>query len=443
MESDINILVRDEQGLSESLSKDGFSQIQIDEAKELIIKQFEESVKKLFVEILCKPLPKTFCVDFAINQDDPSSNWETLASFMTKKSRENLLYFEIYKSLGESVWVKGNNKRLQRTIFHELIHSADLNMLTHNRKLLSFIQLSHQKDLSNPIKENHGEAWDALFDTISMFLHFRNEGVAILGERLLTKTPFRKVSDSLEEFRILYGMTMLKSILWSKSNMILGSNFDDDLEHSAYDIAPSILVLVLEKRSDIGKNLAERVLEGLETGHYSLSDEETNTIIKASFSLSLSDYIQSVTSLGKKIVPVQPFLEFCATVQKKLEDDDTTTSSDINAFAKLLEQPKTAELFHDTMGQILDHISSEAEIDDFYKTFGKKKGNLAIHQHLKEKVDALYSVLKNDVSLEKRRIAQLALTYLFDKKDIIHDELKGIGLVDDVTVIDYALSIIE
>ena len=58
-------------------------------------------------------------------------------------------------------------------------------------------------------------------------------------------------------------------------------------------------------------------------------------------------------------------------------------------------------------------------------------------------MDALYSVLKNDVSLEKRRIAQLALTYLFDKKDIIHDELKGIGLVDDVTVIDYALSIIE
>jgi hypothetical protein len=443
MESGINISVSEEQGVSESLSKDRFTQIQIDEAKELIRKQFEESVKKLFIEILDKPLPNVFYVDFAIDHDDPSSNWETLASFIPKKSRENLLYFKIYKPVVESVLVNGNNKQLQRSIFHELIHSADLSTLTHNRKLFSFIQLSRHKDLSNPIKENHGDAWDALSDTIGMFAHFRDEGVAILGERILTKTPFRKVSDSLEEFRILYGMTMLKSRLWSNSNRMLGSTFDDYLENSTYKIAPSILVLVLEHRGDIGKNLAERVLEGLETGHYSLSDEETNSIIKASFSLSLSDYIQSVTNLGEKIAPVQPFLEFCATVQKKLEDDDTTTSSDITAFTKLFEQPKTAELFHETMEQILDHISPEAGIDDFYQNFGKKKTNFNIHQHLKEKVDALYSVMKNDESIEKRKVAQLALTYLFDKKDIIHDELKGIGLVDDVTVIDYALSIIE
>lgn len=443
MESDINISVRDEQGLRESLSNDGFSQFQIDEAKDLIIKQFKESAKKLFVEILGKPLPKVFHVDFAIGHDDPSSHWETLAGFLSKKSRENLLYFEIDKPLVKSVLEKGNSNRLQRSIFHELIHSADLSTLIQNRKLFGFIQLSHQKDLSDPTKEKHGDGWDAFSDTTRMFTHFRNEGVALLGEHLLTKTPFRKVSDSLREFYLLYGITMLKSRLWSQGNKMLGPSYNDATDHSTYDIAPSILVLALEQRGDVGKDLAERVLKGLDTGRYDLSDEETNSIIKTSLSLSLSDYIQSVISLGEKIAPVQPFLEFCATLQKKLEDEDTTTSSDITAFTKLFEQPKTTELFQETMEQILDHITPEEELDGFYQTFGKKKTNLAVHQHLKEKVDTLYSVLKNDGNPENKKIAQLALTYLFNQKDVIHDDLKGIGLVDDVTVIDYALKLID
>lgn len=42
-----------------------------------------------------------------------------------------------------------------------------------------------------------------------------------------------------------------------------------------------------------------------------------------------------------------------------------------------------------------------------------------------------------------KKVAQLALTFLFNQKDIIHDDLKGIGLVDDVTVIDYTLKLID
>lgn len=60
-----------------------------------------------------------------------------------------------------------------------------------------------------------------------------------------------------------------------------------------------------------------------------------------------------------------------------------------------------------------------------------------------EKVDTLYTCFKNEGNPKNKHIAQLALTYLFNQNDLIHDDLEGIGLVDDVTVIDHALKIVE
>ena len=51
--------------------------------------------------------------------------------------------------------------------------------------------------------------------------------------------------------------------------------------------------------------------------------------------------------------------------------------------------------------------------------------------------------MKENDDTEKKSIAQWALSYLFDEQDLIHDDIKGIGLVDDETVIDYALKLIE
>ena len=172
-------------------------------------------------------------------------------------------------------------------------------------------------------------------------------------------------------------------------------------------------------------------------------DWEISSIIKAALSLSLSDYIQGVMNLGKTIAPVQPFLEFCDAVQSKIKGTDTISTEDKNAFAKLFKQSKTAKIYLEVMEQITESVLPEAIIDDLFQKFDEKQADFFAHRLLKEKVETLYSILKNDADSEKKKIAQLALTYLFDQKDFIHDDLEGIGLVDDVTVIDYALSIIE
>ena len=62
---------------------------------------------------------------------------------------------------------------------------------------------------------------------------------------------------------------------------------------------------------------------------------------------------------------------------------------------------------------------------------------------LKNKLSELYSILKDDTNAEKKLIAQWALTYFFDDEDVVHDNISGLGLVDDLTVIDYAIKLVR
>ncbi len=78
-----------------------------------------------------------------------------------------------------------------------------------------------------------------------------------------------------------------------------------------------------------------------------------------------------------------------------------------------------------------------------YLKFKESKINAALYPHIKEKVASLYSIFKNDDNADRQRLAQWALTYFFDDEDIIHDDVSGLGLVDDMTIIDYATSILR
>ena len=178
-----------------------------------------------------------------------------------------------------------------------------------------------------------------------------------------------------------------------------------------------------------------RAMEGLNSGDFELTEAEAELIIRSSMSLSLSDYIQGVVSLGEKVAPVKPFLEFCALLQKEYEADN------ISSFSDLLSLPQTKEMFQTAMEQIMGCVMDEEEIDSNYKIFMTHSNDETMYPQMKEKVEKLYGLLKSDVDAERKRIALWALTYLFDDQDVIHDDVKGFGYVDDMAVMDYALGI--
>lgn len=113
------------------------------------------------------------------------------------------------------------------------------------------------------------------------------------------------------------------------------------------------------------------------------------------------------------------------------------------AYEHLIMQSKSADTFNAAMDQIMGSCISEEELDGLYAEFMESTANDSLYPQLKEKVTLLYSVLKKDDNPDRKKLAQWALTYFFDDEDLVHDNVSGIGLVDDVTVIDYAIQLIS
>jgi uncharacterized membrane protein YkvA (DUF1232 family) len=202
-------------------------------------------------------------------------------------------------------------------------------------------------------------------------------------------------------------------------------------------VAPIILLLILGKRGDIEHELAIKALEGLSTGKYEVTEEDVVTIMQASMALTLSGYIQGLTNMGDQVAPIRPFLNFCGSIQQDSDEDNVV------AYEHLLQRPRSEAAFNEAMNQIMGSCIPEEELNGLYAEFMEDVNTDSLYPKLKEKITALYSVLKIDGNLDRKRLAQWALTYFFDDEDIIHDNVNGLGLVDDETVIDYAIQLLQ
>lgn len=433
----MNIIIRDDQGLDTALMMDGYSKEQRNEAKQAIRAQFRDTANRVFQDILGKPLPETLTVNMAISNRDElkGESAARLASYNVALSRADSAVFTIREITVKTLLNHEDLTLFKSTVIHEMFHAADKQMLDNSHRLFDAIM--------NDIAEGHddfnrqGESNNiALLRTLQVFNHYRAEGVAILGESLLMKQEFGSVGDAIERFCSLFELLMIRARMRTEGDKSRGDIFDDATFHQAYAVAPVILLTVLGKTRKIDVNLAKKALECLESGEYNLSEEEVITIMRAALSLTLIGYVQGLTSLGNEIAPIRPFLDFCASLQQDSDEDNML------AYEQLIMQSKSAETFNAAMDQIMGSCISEEELDGLYAEFLESTANDSLYPQLKEKVTLLYSVLKKDDNPDRKKLAQWALTYFFDDEDLIHDDVTGIGLVDDITIINYAIHLL-
>ena len=159
--------------------------------------------------------------------------------------------------------------------------------------------------------------------------------------------------------------------------------------------------------------------------------------MRSAINLTLAGFIQGLICLGDKVAPISPFLDLCASIQKDGDDEN------IDSYEDLIEEPVSEENFNEAMDQIMGCCMKEEELDGLYQRFMSHPIDDPSYPELKEKAALLYSILKNDADPDRKEIAQWALTYLFDEEDLIHDDIPGIGYVDDLVVIDYAIDLLE
>lgn len=432
----MNILIKDDQGLDTVLMMDGYSQEQRQEAKQTIRAQFRETAIKVFQEVLDKPLPETILVNMAINDREEMKGEEAarLASYNVELSRAGTCFFTIREITVKTILDHSDIDLFKSTVIHEMFHAADKFMLENNMKLFKRLR-NDINDESDNYSTDRKNAPIALLSTLLVFDHYRAEGVAILGESLLMKSKFKATQDAVAQFCSIFKLTMMRSQM--RANGRNEKVFNKDTIHVAYNVAPTILLLVLGQTGNVERDLVNRALAGLSSGDYKLDDEEIITIMRSAVNLSLMAYIQGMMGLGDMVAPIRPFLNFCSLLQDDGDEDN------MEAFEQLIQKDNSAEVFHATMDQIMGCCMPESELDPHYSNFMRNTPDNPLYPKFKEKVSLLYDVLKNDTDPEKKRLAQWALTYLFDDEDLIHDDVSGLGLVDDMTVIDYAIRLIQ
>ena len=433
----MNIFIRDDQGLDSVLMMDGYSREERQSAKQAIRTQFREIASRVFQDVLGKTLPESITVNMAISDPEEMKGESAarLASFNVELSRGGSSYFTIREITVKTILEQSDSQLLKSTVIHEMFHAADQYMLKSNREIFEDVE-DDINETADRFNHEGQDAHIALLNILQIFDHYRAEGVALLGESVLMKTPFGVVNHATAQFCKTFELTIMRAqrrIGGHRGNDI----FDKETFHKAYHVAPIILLLVLEQGEDIQPELAQKALKCLDSGQYNLTDEEVATIMRSAIKLSLPAYIQGLICLGDEVAPISPFLNLCASIQKDHDEEN------IDSYEDLIEEPVSEEAFNEAMDQIMGCCMPEEELDGLYEKFMNNPIDDPSYPELKEKAAFLYSILKNDSDTDRRELAQWALTYLFDEEDLIHDDIPGIGYVDDLVVIDYAIDLLE
>lgn len=434
----MNIIIKDDQGLDSALMMDGYSREQRAETKQTIRAQFRDTATQVFQDILDKPLPETMTVNMAISDTEELKGESAvrLASYNVALSRVDSAVFTIREFTVKRILDHKDPTLFKSTVIHEMFHAADKQMLEDIHKMFAAIGNDIAESRENfDLQEKDTNI--ALLKTLQVFDHYRAEGVAILGESLLMKSKFGTISHATEQFCKVFELTMMRAQMKANGREGGWDVFRDESFHKAYAVAPIILLLILGRRRDVEYEVAVRALDGLATGEYKLTEQEVAAIMRASLALTLSEYIQGLTAMGDQVAPIRPFLNLCGLLQQDCDEDNVV------AYEHMLQQPKSATAFNEAMDQIMGSCISEEELDGLYAEFMNDASIEASYPQLKEKVTALHTILKQDDNPDRKRLAQWALTYFFDDEDIIHDDVSGLGLVDDVTVIDYAIRLLR
>ena len=430
-ETEIRMVIEDNEDVASTPELVVYPEIQVATAISTIQQEIESAARLVLSETLGLRLPSTIVLKFK-PEELIFDQMQKSSEFQFAESDPQHLVFAIHGAQVKDVLENPECDSLKVNPIYMMFFAADLQMIRQENKLMSTLET----DLTATSSENPPYDITALSRALNMFIHFREVGISLLGVCLLKKRQFGPVVNTLKQFSQIFEWTMIRS------KMKIGEKTDDNelIDKKAwkdtFGVAPCVMLLVLEKCGRIDKALMVKAMKGLDSGNYDLSDAESGILIRAALSLSLFDYILGLMMLGDEIAPMQPFLKFCATLCHNFDQNNT------KAFSCLVQQSANGQAFNDTMHQIVGNVMTEADIDKHYQDFCTKEAEENDRSDLKEKIDELYAFWKEEDDDNRKQIAQWALTYLFNDTDILNDDVRGFGYVDDMLVVDHAMNII-
>lgn len=312
------ITIKDVEGLDKTLLDEGYTLEEIEHTGDFIMDLFDKAAVMVFRNILASHLPESVEIRLVRDKEPVFDVWHQsieLAGLCIESSQPNHLVFLVREFMFRSIIDEEDNGYYIVTAVHEMMHAADLPILKNEiayldaakRKVENY-ETAYGRERKNPYK--------IVYDLVSLLYHYRSEGIAIVGDRLLSKRAFDQPPYGLLVFH-----NRISDIFWYTMYWLTKDEKKDDLSYEtmdslwkmAYEAAPIIQLTILLRRGSISKETMEKIEEGFRTGYYPLTDEEISSIIRQMLSISLVDYLRGLffeTVYGKTILPKQPLINF-------------------------------------------------------------------------------------------------------------------------------------
>ncbi len=399
---------------------------QINAAKDKIKELFHQAATTIIAGIQGRPLPERLEIELEVSNDE-NEDWNLYAYFNSLKSSPEALVFSMKEIVVRQILENADTTKLTEVIDHEMCHAADFEELRMDRIISDEIADKYNETLSNSID---GGTPDIVLDAIfGLFNHYRAEGVAILCERLINGKTIIPSTRSIVVFNSVF-----EDLLHNSTSFMRGFHkneiYEEEMHHVAYLIAPDLLYAVLRILDRVEQSITEK----LESANpEQLTIEERQSLVRSALSLSLPEYIQGLCY----ITPADNLVAVCGQIQG--ESDDEAISNFFSMFAS-----DNYDKFVSTMEKLLGSPMSVDEIKEYVDKWDSEWISSPMRLKLRSKINNLYSIMISPESRNKhKRASRWALTYFFDDQDLIFDEMPVLGLVDDLIVVDKALSIID
>jgi hypothetical protein len=356
-----------------------------------------------------------------------------VAAFDSVRSNDDSIFFIISSAVmlqhNELTNPDNSNINLGKVLMHELVHALDSKIIKENYSEYDLAK----KLFMNEVSYNQGR--DSILETdehfsvqwtfLNYLANMRNEGVAILGQKILHDE--HKISVMEEGMALLRFRKDLDIIV----NMCLGHAYHQRLSG----------------------NEAKAMINAASSGIYEYSDAVLLAIMKQKNIGAWKKLVE--TNVNKDFFLQMIHMDLSEWINAMLLLKDPITSSyliDRNSLFKYCnllgrqgELANAERLIHLAYNRerqhFIDNISHVIESEPQPWTFQGKIDQLFLrdcHSDLFSDVRTLSLNLLQKRTMDNSIIVDMALTYLFHEEDIIHDDISFIGLQDDWFVLDGA-----
>ncbi len=399
---------------------------------------------------------KTRADKLTFSLEQVSENDEnTLACFLPELSTKNELRFSIYYPsivglcLDQLDKTDTNTINVKNTIIHELIHALDQEILARDIDLNKQNNIQVYETQYNSLINTNSKISKELLNVQQVFFSFlrifRNEGIAILGQKILGNNIQK--SFTREDAFTCYRIDLNHIFQIGENLCFFNSGITDNILAEiksiglhAYFYADIILLYALKNRISDFINV-EELHEKLLTNQNIefISKKDKIKLVEKMIAFDHSDYIQEVLRLknydNEYIVDQNAFYSYCGIMQSDQDEENITAFLNGILYAGLNNDPHK---YLETLKTLLGYPMEIEEIERLFAEFKQEKH----YQDIVEEIIKLAEILLVELKTNKSEIAKWALTYFLDEEDLIHDDIPYVGFQDDWIVMNAAYSLL-